>query len=65
MLVAQMAFAPMFGIASAVITVGLAITLLDRQLGRHRVVEVNNLSARLKAVQMPRRYPRKDRENPQ
>lgn len=59
MLVAQMAFAPVFGIASGVITIGLAITLLDRQLGRHRVVEVNNLSARLKAVQAPRRYPRK------
>lgn len=57
-LVAQMAFAPVFGIASGVITIGLAITLLDRQLGRHRVVEVNNLSARLKAVQAPRRYPR-------
>ena len=61
MLVAQMAFAPVFGIASGVITVGLAITLLDRQLGRHRVVEVNNLSARLKAVQAPRRYPRRGR----
>lgn len=61
MLVAQMAFAPVFGIASGVITIGLAITLLDRQLGRHRVVEVNNLSARLKAVQAPRRYPRKSR----
>ncbi|MGV0378874.1 MULTISPECIES: MFS transporter [Corynebacterium] len=58
-LVAQMAFAPVFGIASAVITIGLAITLLDRQLGRHRVVEVNNLSARLKSVQVPRPYPRK------
>ncbi len=61
MLVTQMAFAPVFGIASGVIAIGLAITLLDRQLGRHRVVEVNNLSARLKAVQAPRHYPRRGR----
>ena len=61
MLVAQMAFAPVFGIASAVITIGLAITLLDRQLGRNRVVEVNNLAARLQSVQAPRRYRRRDR----
>lgn len=56
MLVTTMAFAPMFGIASAVITLGLGVTLLDRRLGRHRIVEVNNLSTRLKAVQAPRRY---------
>lgn len=56
MLVTTMAFAPMFGIASAVVTLGLGVTLLDRRLGRHRIVEVNNLSTRLKAVQAPRRY---------
>ena len=56
MVLTTMAFAPMYGIASAVIVLGLAVTLLDRQLGRHRVVEVNNLAVRLKAVQAPRRY---------
>ena len=58
MLITTMAFAPMFGIAGGVITIGLVVTLLDRRLGKHRVVEVNNLSARLKSVQAPRRYPR-------
>lgn len=56
MLLTTMAFAPMFGIASGVIVLGLAVTLLDRRLGRHRVVEVGNLAARLKSVQAPRRY---------
>lgn len=56
MVLTTMAFAPMYGIASAVIVLGLAVTLLDRQLGQHRVVEVNNLAVRLKAVQAPRRY---------
>lgn len=64
MLIATIAFAPMFGIASGVIAIGLIVTLLDRQLGRHRVVEVNNLSARLKAVQAPRRYPSKNKKQP-
>lgn len=58
MLLAGMTFAPMFGIASGVIVVGLAVTLLDRRLGRHRVVEVGNLATRLKSVQAPRRYRR-------
>lgn len=58
-LIATMAYAPMFGIAASVIAIGLIVTLLDRQLGRHRVVEVNNLAVRLKSVQAPRRYPRK------
>ncbi|MCT2337887.1 MFS transporter [Corynebacterium sp. p3-SID1056] len=58
MLLTTMAFAPMFGIAAGVIMLGLVVTLLDRQLGRHRVVEVNNLAARLQSVQAPRRYNR-------
>ncbi|WP_311355610.1 MFS transporter [Corynebacterium riegelii] len=55
MMLVGMSFAPMFGIAAGVILVGLAVTLLDRQLGRYRVVEVNNLAVRLKSVQVPRR----------
>ena len=55
MMLVGMSFAPMFGIAATVILVGLAVTLLDRQLGRYRVVEVNNLAVRLKSVQVPRR----------
>ena len=55
-----MVFAPMFGLASAVILLGLAVTLMDRQLGRHRVVEVNNLAVRMRAVQPPIRYRRSD-----
>ena len=62
MLVVTMAFAPMFGIAAGVITIGIAVTLLDRQLGRHRVVEVNNLSVRLKNVQPPRLYPQRGKK---
>lgn len=58
MVLTTMAFAPMFGLASAVIMLGLVVTLLDRQLGRHRVVEVNNLALRLRSVQAPRRYRR-------
>lgn len=54
MMLVGMSFAPMFGIAAGVILVGLAVTLLDRQLGRYRVVEVNNLAVRLKSVQVPR-----------
>ena len=54
MMMVSMTFAPMFGVASAVILLGLAVTLLDRRLGRHRVVEVNNLAVRLKSVQVPR-----------
>ena len=61
MLLTTMAFSPMFGISAAVIMIGLVVTLLDRQLGRHRVVEVNNLAARLQSVQAPRRYRRRDR----
>ena len=41
--------------------IGLVVTLLDRQLGRNRVVEVNNLAARLQSVQAPRRHRRRDR----
>lgn len=55
MVLTTVAFAPMFGLASAVILVGLAVTLLDRQLGRHRVVEVGNLATRFRSVQQPRR----------
>ena len=61
MLLTTMAFSPMFGISAAVIMIGLVVTLLDRQLGRHRVVEVNNLAARLQSVQAPRRHRRRDR----
>ncbi len=56
MLIVSIAFAPMFGIAAGVIALGLVVTVLDRRLGRHRVVEVNNLSTRLRSVQAPRRY---------
>lgn len=61
MLLTTMAFSPMFGISAAVIMIGLVVTLLDRQLGRNRVVEVNNLAARLQSVQAPRRHRRRDR----
>lgn len=61
MLLTMMMFTPMFGIAAAVILIGVVITLLDRQLGKHRVVEVNNLSVRLKNVQPPRLYRRNGR----
>ena len=64
MLLTTMAFAPMFGLASAVILIGLAVTLADRRLGRHRVVEVNNLAVRLKSVQAPRRYRVSERPRP-
>lgn len=53
MLLTGMTFAPMFGISAVVIMLGLGVTLLDRRLGRHRVVEVNNLAVRLKSVQLP------------
>ena len=60
MMLAGMTFAPMFGIAATVILLGLGVTLLDRQLGRYRVVEVNNLAVRLKSVQVPgRRRPKR------
>ena len=55
MVLASVAFAPMFGMASAVIVIGLGVTLLDRQLGRYRVVEVGNLATRFRSVQQPRR----------
>lgn len=61
MLLTMMMFTPMFGLAAAVILIGVVITLLDRQLGKHRVVEVNNLSVRLKNVQPPRLYRRNGR----
>lgn len=61
-LLVTVAYAPMFGIAAAVITLGIGVTILDRQLGRHRVVEVNNLAVRLKSVQAPRMYPPRGRK---
>lgn len=58
MLLATMVFAPMFGLAAAVILIGVLVTTSDRILGRNRVVEVNNLAVRLKNVQPPRLYKR-------
>lgn len=56
MVLTTMTFAPMFGLASMVILLGLVVTLADRRLGRNRVVEVGNLATRIKSVQAPRRY---------
>ncbi|WKD57406.1 Major Facilitator Superfamily protein [Corynebacterium capitovis DSM 44611] len=58
LMLAGMSMAPMFGIAGAVIAVGVVVTVADRVLGRHRVSEVNNLSVRLRSVQAPRFYRR-------
>ncbi|QPK82644.1 MFS transporter [Corynebacterium qintianiae] len=55
MMLASMSMAPMFGVAGVVVSVGVAITLADYWLGRHRVTEVNNLAVRLRAVQTLRR----------
>lgn len=58
MMLASMTMAPMFGVAGAVVSVGVVITVADYALGRHRVAEVNNLAVRLKSVQSPRTYTR-------
>lgn len=58
MLLASMTMAPMFTVAGAVVSVGVAVTVADFILGRHRVAEVNNLAERIRAVQAPRRYGR-------
>lgn len=47
--------APMFGVAGAVVSLGIAVTVADVVLGRHRVAEVDNLSARLTAARAHRR----------
>lgn len=61
MLLASTTMAPMFGVAGVVVSVGVAVTVADLLLGRHRVAEVNNLAARIRSVQLPRRFGRYER----
>lgn len=56
MLLGYMTVGPMYAVAGSVILIGVLVTMTDRTLGRHRVVEVNNLAVRLRSVQAPRFY---------
>ena len=58
MLLGSIAVGPMYAVAGGVILIGVLVTLMDRSLGRNRVVEVNNLAVRLRSVQAPRLYRR-------
>ncbi|MDY5784998.1 MFS transporter [Corynebacterium sp.] len=43
----------MYALATAVILIGVAVTLTDRSLGRNRVADVDNLRVRLRSVHAP------------
>lgn len=53
-IVAASAYFYGYGAAAVVLAVGIVMSLLDRQLGRNRVAEHDNLRARLRLVRPPR-----------
>lgn len=47
---AQLAYSGAFGAGALVVVLGLAVTLVDAVMGRHRITEYDNMRARLRQV---------------